>query len=364
MAHYDVVPVEEDKWLHPPFCGEIFDGELWGRGTLDTKITLLGIMESAEALLAEGFVPQRDVYFSFAGDEEVSGTGAPSAVEWMKQHDIRPGMVVDEGGAVVSGVFPGVAAPMAVVGIGEKGLMTARITAHADGGHSSMPPAHTAVGKMARAVVRCEAKPFRPSLPKPVREMFLTVGPHAPFGLRLVFANLWCFGGLLARVCTKIGGELGGMVRTTQAFTMAHGSKQGNVMPTEAVATANLRLLNTESPADALEHLRRAVNDPEIAVEDAGSQPASPYASTDNENWAALAAAVQHTWPEAIVTPYLMMACSDSRHFSAICRDVYKFSAMDMDKEHRGLLHNHNERVAPATVHKAVEFFTRLLRTV
>ena len=362
MAHYDVVPVEEDRWQHPPFCGEVIEGELWGRGTLDTKITLMGILESAEKLIGEGFVPQNDLYFAFAGDEEVSGTGAPAAVEMLRARGIRPAMVLDEGGAVVEGVFPGVARPMAVVGIGEKGMADIQIVAHSEGGHASHPPRHSAVGILSRAVVACENHPFPAKLTTPVREMLRTVGPYAPFGLRMVFANLWCFGGLLCALAEKLGGELNAMMRTTMAFTMARGSKQSNVMPNEATATVNLRLINTTTVEQAADHLRRAINDPAVEVRVLHGTNASPYADLSGTNWRTLSQAVSETWPEAIVTPYLMIACSDSRHFSAICQDVFKFSAMALSAEQRGLIHNDNERVELETVGKTVEFFTRLIQ--
>lgn len=362
MAHYDVVPVEESRWRHPPFCGEVFDGELWGRGTLDTKITLMGILEAAERLIGEGFVPQNDVYFAFAGDEEVNGTGAPAAVQVLKERGVKPAMVVDEGGAVVEGVFPGVKRPMAVVGIGEKGLADLEITAKSEGGHASHPPLHSAVGVLSKAVVACEKHQFKAEITTPVREMLNTVGPYAPFGLRVVFANLWCFGGLITGVIHKLGGELNAMMRTTMAFTMARGSKQSNVMPNEATATVNLRLINSTTVEGAAEHLRRAINDPAVEVRVLHGSEASPYAQVDGEAWRTLAAAVGETWQEAIVTPYLMIACSDSRHFSEICRNVYKFSAMALSGEQRGLIHNDDERVELPTVAKTVEFFTRLIQ--
>ncbi len=161
MAHYDVVPVDEAGWKHPPFCGEVFDGELWGRGTLDTKITLLGILEAAERLMSEGFVPRNDVYFSFSGDEEVSGPSAPAIVEYLKERGVRPAMVVDEGGAVVDGVFPGVKQPIAVVGIGEKGFMNVELTARAAGGHASTPAVPSTLGMLCRAVGRLRKTPVQ-----------------------------------------------------------------------------------------------------------------------------------------------------------------------------------------------------------
>ena len=360
MAHYDVVPVEEDRWVHPPFCGEVIEGELWGRGTLDTKITLLGILEAAEQLIGQGFVPQNDLYFAFAGDEEVNGTGAPAAVEALRARGVKPAMVLDEGGAVVEGVFPGVKRPMAVVGIGEKGMADIQLIAHSEGGHASHPPRHSAVGILSRAVVACENHPFPAKLTTPVREMLRTVGPYAPFGLRLVFANLWCFGGLLCAAAEKLGGELNAMMRTTMAFTMARGSKQANVMPNEASATVNLRLINTTTVEQAADHLRRAIGDPAVEVRVLHGTNASPYADLSGGAWQTLSHAVSETWPEAIVTPYLMIACSDSRHFSAICQNVFKFSAMALSTEQRGLIHNDNERIPVETVGKTVEFFTRL----
>ena len=362
MAHYDVVPVEEDRWQHPPFCGEVIEGELWGRGTLDTKITLLGILEAAEKLLGEGFVPQNDLYFAFGGDEEVNGTGAPAAVEALRARGVKPAMVLDEGGAVVEGVFPGVKRPMAVVGIGEKGMADVELVARSEGGHASHPPRHSAVGILSRAVVACENHPFPAKLTTPVREMLRTVGPYTPFGLRLVFANLWCFGGLLCSLAEKLGGELNAMMRTTMAFTMARGSKQANVMPNEATATVNLRLINNTTVEQAADHLRRSINDPAVEVRVLHGTNASPYADLSGEGWQTLSQAVSETWPDAIVTPYLMIACSDSRHFSAICQDVFKFSAMALSAEQRGLIHNDNERIPVETVGKTVEFFTRLVQ--
>lgn len=364
MAHYDVVAVDESGWQHPPFCGEVFDGELWGRGTIDTKITLMGTLEAAETLLSGGFVPAHDIYFAFAGDEEVAGPGAPGIVAYLREQGIRPAMVLDEGGAVVDGVFPGVTKPIAVVGIGEKGIMNVELTARGAGGHASTPVRPSAVGRMCRAVVRCEKRPFPARLTPPVRELFTRVGPYAPFGLRVVFANLWLFEPLLTALSEKLGGELNAMMRTTTAFTMARGAAQINVLPGEATAGVNLRLINADTEASVVEHLRGAIGDEGVEVKPIYVQEASPYASAEGEHWEKIAAAVSDTWPESIVSPYLMLACSDSRHFSAICQDVYKFSAMSLTKEQRGLIHNDNERIPVAQIPKTVEFFLRLERTL
>ena len=364
MSHYDVVPVNAERWQHAPFGAEIIDGELWGRGTLDTKITTLGIFESIESLLKGGSVPENDVYISLAGDEEVSGESTPAIVAYFKENGIAPAMVLDEGGAIVSGIFPGVAKPIAVVGIGEKGMMNVQLHCQSAGGHASTPKLPSALGQLGKAMTDCEKHPFKAQITKPVQELFTTVGAHAPFGLRIVFANLWCFGGLLKAISPKLGGEVAAMLRTTMAFTMAQGSAQINVLPKEATVGLNMRLLNTDTPENAAARLSQIINNPNVKVEVTHSQKASPYADTEGANWQRVANAIELTWPEAIVSPYLMIACSDSRHYSAICRDVYKFSAMQLSKEQRDMIHNDNERIPLATIGKTVEFYLRIVQTL
>ena len=360
MSHYDVVPVEEDRWQHPPFCGEIIDGVLWGRGAIDTKITMVGIMEALEDLLADGFMPENDLYLSFGGDEEVGGISAPAVVDYMEANGIKPALVLDEGGAVVDGVFPGVNKPIAVIGIGEKGIAQVEFTATSSGGHSSTPPVHTAVGKLAKTIVNLENKPFKAQVTEPVAGLFRKVGPHSPFALRMVFGNMWLFKGLLGRLASVLGGEINAMMRTTVAATMAQGSKQHNVLPNVATANVNVRLLNNVNQQQAQAHFD-SVCEKDVTCRFISYQDASPYASTESEAWHKVEKAVGDTWRDAIVSPYLMLAGSDSRRFSRICRDVYKFSAMALSKEERGLIHNDNERIAVEKIDQCVEFFHRLI---
>lgn len=360
MSHYDVVPVEEDRWQHPPFCGEIIDGVLWGRGAIDTKITMVGIMEALEDLLADGFMPENDLYLSFGGDEEVGGISAPAVVDYMEANGIKPALVLDEGGAVVDGVFPGVNKPIAVIGIGEKGIAQVEFTATSSGGHSSTPPVHTAVGKLAKTIVNLENKPFKAQVTEPVAGLFRKVGPHSPFALRMVFGNMWLFKGLLGRLASVLGGEINAMMRTTVAATMAQGSKQHNVLPNVATANVNVRLLNNVNQQQAQAHFD-SVCSKDVTCRFISYQDASPYASTESQAWHKVEKAVGDTWRDAIVSPYLMLAGSDSRRFSRICRDVYKFSAMALSKEERGLIHNDNERIAVEKIDQCVEFFHRLI---
>ena len=362
MSHYDVVPVEEDQWDKPPFDGIIEDGVLWGRGTLDNKNTLCGIMEAAENLIAQGYQPENDIYFAFAGDEEINGTGADAIVSAFKERGITPALVLDEGGAIVEGIFPGVAGRMAVIGVAEKGLMDVEFRTKSKGGHASAPPAHGPVGYLAQAVVDVEKHPFKAQLTKPIEEMFDTLGRRSSFVMKIIFANLWLFKPVLDMITRKSGGELNAMMRTTVAFTTMDGSKASNVIPPQAKVGANMRLIGSDTPESAIEYLKKVINNPDIEVVALRSDKPSPNSDTSCDGWARVKNAVQQTWSDAIVSPYLMIQCSDSRHYNRITDKIYKFSCAEMSKEERGSIHGNNEKIPTEKIGITVAFYMRLMK--
>lgn len=361
MAHYDVVSVEQSLWQKPAFEGIVEDGVLWGRGTLDTKGTLNGIMQAAEQMIKQGFVPQNDVYLAFSGNEETNGYGAPTIVKYFKEKGIRPALVCDEGGAVVDKVFPGVSASCALIGIAEKGLCNIRFSVEGKGGHASAPPPHTAVGKLSKACTAVENHPFPARLSKPAKELFDTLGRHSTFVYRLIFANLGLFRGALDAICKKSGGELNALMRTTVAFTQMNGSKGMNVLPPYADMVANLRIMCGESVEDCVKYLKKIVADDEIGIEVVYGMNPSNVSETEGEAWNLMKKAVSQTWKEALVAPYLMLACSDSRHYSEISDHVYRFSAMALSKEERASIHGNDERIPLEKIVRTVEFYLRLI---
>lgn len=363
MSHYDVVPVNEEMWQEPPFAGVIKDGYLWGRGTLDTKVTLNGALTAAENLIEKGFVPENDVYFAFSGGEEVNGAGALNIVKYFEENGIVPELVVDEGGAVVTGVFPGVTKPCGVIGIAEKGMMEVIYSTKSNGGHASAPKPHTPVGILSKACVNVENNPFKMHITKPVAEMFDTLARHSTFLYKLIFANTWCFGWVIDLIGKSSGGELNALVRTTVAFTQMKGSTASNVIPPEAEIVSNVRLNPHDNIDSALEYIKKTVNNKNIEISTATCYNPSRISETNCESYKKVASAVASTYKGAIVTPYLMVACSDSRHYGRISDKVYRFSASDFTSEERATIHGNNERIRLETIKTATEFYIRLLKS-
>ncbi|NCD17378.1 MAG: M20/M25/M40 family metallo-hydrolase [Actinobacteria bacterium] len=365
MAHQDVVPTEGQAWDVDPFAGVVTDGRVTGRGAIDDKGALLTILEAVEGLLARNFIPRRDVYLALGDCEETAGPTAAEMARLLRERSIRPWMVLDEGGAVVDGgVLPGVATPAAMIGVAERGILDVRLTTRDAGGHASTPPRNGATTRLARALVAIEKRRFPARLPEPALEMLATLGRHAPFGARLLYANVDVLARPLAVALTRLGPETAAMARTTVAATRLTGSPAANVLATEATAALNIRLAVGTTSADAVAHLRRAIADESVAVEVVDVTEPSPVSPTDDDRWGALEHLVAQVFPDAVAAPYVQNGATDSRRFATWCEHVYRFAPLRMSDADRARLHAANESVSVVTLAEGVDFMTRLIEEV
>ncbi|NEM05777.1 M20/M25/M40 family metallo-hydrolase [Geodermatophilus normandii] len=362
MAHHDVVPVTGQAWTRDPFSGAVEDGWVHGRGAIDDKGSLVAVLEAVESLAAAGHTPVRDVYVSSSNDEEVLGVGAQQAVQVFRDRGITPWAVVDEGGAVVSGVFPGVPGQIAVVGLAEKGLLGVDLVTSDPGGHASSPLPDGAPARLARAILRLDAAPFPARLDEVVLGMVDAAGRHASGLYRALFANARVLRPLLATALARASREANALVRTTVAVTELEGSSARNVLATRARAHLNIRIALGETVQSTVERLRRVVGDPSVEVRVLSGNDPSPVSRTDNEAYAALGAAVRAVYPEAAVAPYLMVQASDARHFAQISDSVYRFMPFDLSRGELDSLHAADERISVAALHRGAVFFRHLIR--
>lgn len=367
MAHYDVVPVIEDEWTHPPFAAEIMgagaDAVIHARGAIDDKGALVAILEAVEALAAEGYTPAHDIYLSFGHNEETTGEGARAIVQLLKERGIRPGLVLDEGGAIVDNVLPGVDAPTAVVGVTERGTMNLVLTATEAGGHASTPPLMPATARLARAIDRLHRHPFPTRITPPIRAMFTTMAPRINGPLGWVLGNVTLTGPVLAKLLPRLGAEMNATVRTTAVVTQLSGAPGDNVLATSATATVNIRLLPGDTIESATEHVRAAVKDPEIAITvKHGSNP-SPISPWKGATWQRIPAAVSAGISRDVVTtPYMQLGASDSRWFTEISDHVYRFTPFLITADEREALHSHNERIHVESWLRGIRFYRELIR--
>jgi carboxypeptidase PM20D1 len=365
MAHYDVVPASAERWEHPPFAAELTgEGEnqlLWGRGTLDDKGALVAILEAVEASVLSGHRPAADLYLSFGHNEETTGAGAVAIVALLESRGIRPALVIDEGGAVVEGIFPGVADPIAVVGVSEKGILSVTLAVQQLGGHASTPPKRSATARLARAIVRLDDRPFPSSFSPTNLEMIRTIGARARQPYRWVFTNLWLMRVPLLALFARLGDETSAIIRTTGVVTRLSGSAADNVLAERATATVNVRVAVGSSVAEAVAHLRAAIRDDSVTITVENPTEPSPVSPTTGTQWELLRSCVAEAFSTAIVTPYIQLGASDSRHFTRISDSVYRFTPFEMSKDERGTLHAVNERIHVATWLRGIRFYESLV---
>ena len=368
LAHIDVAPVanlEGSLWQHPPFSG-FNDGEyLWGRGALDMKNVLVCTMEAVETLLEEGFEPKRSVYLCFGHNEETSfgdGNGAKEIVRTLKDRGIHLESTIDEGGAIISVDLKGVMqANLVGIGIAEKGYADVKITVHANGGHSSQPPQHTAAGILAKVVRDLERHPFRPEMLTLVDDMFRTVGKNTCFPIRLLVPFVLDFKPLALTLASCFP-QSATFVRTTQACTMLEGSPAPNVLPQTASVMVNFRLLPGTTVQDVERHIRKVVRNKDIDVEIVCAKETTAVSPTDSKAYAVLTELSQQKDGKNVVAPYLVMGRTDSFHYEAICENIYRYSPFLVDASLLLTTHAANERCPVDQIAEGVRFYKMYIK--
>ncbi|MEH0155250.1 M20 family peptidase [Limibacter armeniacum] len=366
LGHMDVVPAEGktlESWTEAPFKGTIKDGYIWGRGTLDDKISVFGILEAVEQLIKDGFRPEQTIYLAFGHDEEIGGTGAEAIAALLESRGIKAAYAMDEGGLVSSGIVPGIQnKQVALIGTAEKGYLSVHLQVNLDGGHSSMPAKETAIGLLSNAVVKLHESPIPAKLSDPVLDFASYVGPEMPFVEKMVFANLWLFERVLINIYEKSPSG-NATVHTTQVPTIFNSGVKDNLIPTEANLTMNFRLLPGDSKEEVLEHIKSVINDERIKVSVVNNvgEATSPSKSS-SDSFKSIQKTITEVYPNTMVSPYLTIAGTDAKHYEHVAEDIYRFLPTVFDSNDLRRLHGIDERIKTEDYIRAVQFYYQLIR--
>jgi len=362
MSHQDVVPAE-GEWIHAPFSGDIADGKVWGRGTADTKCTVMSFFEAVEELLAEGFVPPTDVYLASSCTEEWAGDGAPKIVKELQRRGIRLFLLCDEGGAIITEPIGGIHGNFAMVGVFEKGKADVKFTAKSNGGHASAPSKGTPIARLSAFATEVEKhSPFRKKMLPEVSAMFSSLAPYASFGLKLVLGNLWLFKPLLKAVLPKISAQAGAMLQTTIAFTMQSGSDAYNVIPQEATLGANMRFIPHQGEKESLEIIQNLASKYGLETEIVHSNDYTKPVDIHGEGYHLMEQVIAQTFPGLPSSPYVMTGATDAQFYSPVCDNCIRFAPVVYGPEQMKGMHGLNENIEYNCLPGAVQFYKNLIR--
>ena len=364
MGHMDVVPVDDitmDQWTHEPFAGKVADGIVWGRGTLDNKLSVMSFLEATEALLAEGYQPARSLYLAFGHDEEVGGAdGAKEVAKYLHDQGIEFEFVLDEGGVVTEGVMAYVDRPVAIIGVAEKGYVNLRLRVDAPGGHSSQPPEQTALGIVSRAVVKVEDNPFPTQLDF-LQLTFDAIAPYASFGNRLAMGNTWLLEPVITSTLVKSKTSAATM-RTTTAATMASGSSKSNILPTRAEAVIPFRIMPGQTAESVRDRVVDLIDDERVEVIMEYAIDPSPVSPTDSMGYELLASKIRGVDENILVAPYLVQGGTDARYFYSVSPNVYRFIMARAAPDTLRRVHGIDEYIAIEDYLTAIRFYYAVIR--
>jgi carboxypeptidase PM20D1 len=365
MAHMDVVPAGDTaSWEHGAFSGDNDGTYIWGRGTLDDKAAMISILETVERLLSEGFLPERTIYLSFGHDEELGGTrGAKVIAGALKDRGIEAEYVLDEGMAVTVGMVPMMKKPVALIGTSEKGYLSVRLSVDMPGGHSSTPERESAIILLNRAIYNAVNMQMKPKISGPVNDFIRYLGPEMPFFAKAIFANKWIFKGLLLNIYS--GSASGNaLVRTTASPTIFKSGYMDNVIPSKAEAVINFRILPGETTGYVLEHLAKIIGDKRVKLNpviETMKEPA-PVSASDTPGFRKISATLSQIYPEAVIAPTLVLGGSDSRNFTLVTNNTYRFMPIVVTSEDMARIHGLNERTKIEDYLKGLSFYYQLIK--
>lgn len=364
MSHHDVVPAQ-GEWKYPPFSGEIAEGSVWGRGTVDTKGSLFCFMQAVEELLAQGWKPECDVYLASSCTEEWGGDGAPAIAAWLKEQGVHLGLLLDEGGMIMDSPMAGVKGRYAMVGVVEKGYADVKFTANAAGGHASAPGPNTALVQLAKFICKTDRhSPFQARFSPTLREMFQRLAPNMSFGMRMLLGNLWLFEPLLCFLLPRVNPLAGAMMRTTCAFTMAEGSPAYNVLPQQAWVTANMRCMPHQGTDESIEIIRAAAKKCGLDTEVLKADPACAEVDFKGDAFRLLEETMSKIYPGYGVAPYIMTGGTDARFYmyEGVVENALRFAPLEINKQQYASIHAANENLSILALPPAVDFYQELLR--
>ena len=363
-AHLDVVPIEEStkaKWKHQPFSGEVVGGFIWGRGAMDDKGSLISIFEALKRLQAKDFRPERTVYFAFGSDEEIGGNkGAAAIADYLRAQKISFEFYMDEGGMVSEGVVPNIKRPVALIGTAEKGYVTLELSANVRGGHSSHPPKESALDVLVSAVKKLHDNPEKPRTVETVSEFLEFVGPEMPQPIKTVFANRWLFRPLILKEYEK-SDEGRALLRTTEVATILNAGVKENVIPSLVSAKVNFRVLNDETTKDVIAYATKMINDTLVKITTGELYEPSRHSSSSTYGFKLLQQTSAEIFPDAIVTPFLMLGSTDSKHFQDITENTYRFCPVRMNSDLLGTIHGIDERIGVKDYMETISFYETML---
>ena len=364
MGHIDVVPIASpEKWSVDPFGAEIMDGKIWGRGTIDDKFSVIGIMEAIEMLLEEGFQPKRSIYLSFGHDEEVGGElGAVAIVNYLKKEGIEAEYVLDEGYAITQKLIPGMDPDVAMIGIAEKGSTTIEFTVDLEGGHSSQPAQETAIDVLSKAIYQLKEEPMKASISDAMAGFIDQLGPEMSFVNKMAFANKGIFEPLIIATYENASNAGNALVRTTTAPTIFEAGIKENVIPTSARALVNFRIIPGQTAEDVMTHAISVIDDDRVRAEFYGFNTNPSHVSPiDNWGYETINRSIKEIFDATYTAPNLVIAATDSRHFSPISQNIYRFVPYHINEQNIGTFHGIDEHILVEDYENAIRFYHQLI---